>query len=92
MKHIRKDGSVVDGTPEEIAQYHKLMTRGSQRRRNPKRTGKGLYTAAEDAQLRKMIAAGKTYKQIASKLWSLKLSPYRRTEKAVEVRAYVLSK
>ena len=90
MKYIRTDGTVVDGTPEELAAYHKLMTRGLVGRppSAPAVRRQAAYGEAENAQIRKMLREGRSYKQIARKLWALKLSPYRRTPGSVQMNVF----
>ncbi len=82
MKHVRKNGSTVEGSPEEIAKYHKLMASG---RSSKRATGvkRSRYSNAENAMMRKLVRENKTYTQIARKLWTLKLSPHKRTEQAI---------
>ncbi len=92
MKHIRKDGSAVEGSPEEIAKYHKLMAGGNRRKARATGVRRARYSTKENAAIRKMVREGKTYLQISAKLWKLGLSPHKRTEQGIIVQVGRLSK
>lgn len=91
MKYFRPDGSLAaEGTPEEIVAYNKAMT-GRRRRRSSSPAGgynRAVYSAYENAAIRKGVRDGKDWAQIARKLVKLNLSPHRRTPGAIRVQYY----
>ena len=92
-----KNGTVtLDGTPEEISNYHKLMAYNMKGSRKTKRqisgTKKASYSSNERRVMIKLANEGKTTIKIARHLWRNNISPIKRTGRAIYSELYRMQK
>ena len=97
MKYYSRGNGVIEGTPQEVAEYIKLTTgkvKSSVISPRPGNTGtrRAHYSNAENRSILKGVREGKTNVQISRRLKKLGLSPHKRTSKAIEVQIGRLAK